>query len=117
MYHKKIKFEDYKNCLEATQLKNKITHLEKNEIDVNSLTKNLKEFIKTNKLILKTQQIFKSERCVLIEKINKIALSSNDGKRIQSIDLLEAYVYGTSKDLVNGKGEIKSNNIIKEYKK
>ena len=29
----KLKFEDYKNCLEATQLESKINHLEKKEID------------------------------------------------------------------------------------
>ena len=33
----KLKFENYKNCLEATQLENKTNHLEKNEIDVDSL--------------------------------------------------------------------------------
>ena len=32
---RKLKFEDYKNCLEATQLENKINHLERNEIDIN----------------------------------------------------------------------------------
>ena len=31
---RKRKFEDYKNCLEVTQVENKINHLEKNEIDV-----------------------------------------------------------------------------------
>ena len=34
---KKLKFENYKNCLEATQLQNKINHLEKYKINVNSL--------------------------------------------------------------------------------
>ena len=34
---RKLKFENYKHCLEATQLQNKINHLEKNEIDVDSL--------------------------------------------------------------------------------
>ena len=29
--HKKNKFENYKNCLEATELKNKIKYLEQNE--------------------------------------------------------------------------------------
>ena len=33
---RKLKFEYYKNCLEATQLDNKINHLEKNKINVNS---------------------------------------------------------------------------------
>ena len=31
------------------------------------------------------------------------------------IDLIETYAYGTSKDLVNEKEEIKFNNIIKRY--
>ena len=29
-----LKFENYKNCLEATQLENKINHLEKNKINI-----------------------------------------------------------------------------------
>ena len=35
MCHKKNpKSENYKNCSEATQLENKINHLEKNQIDI-----------------------------------------------------------------------------------
>ena len=46
----------------------------------------LKEFIKNNNLMLETQQRFKSERHnVFTEEINKIALSSNNEKRIQLI--------------------------------
>ena len=46
--------------------------------------KNHKEFIKNNKLILKTQQRFKSERNnVFTEEINKITINSNDDKRIE----------------------------------
>ena len=37
MSQKKRKFENYKNCLQATQLDNKTSYLEKNEINVNSL--------------------------------------------------------------------------------
>ena len=37
------------------------------------------------------------------EKINKIALSSHDAKRMHSIDSRETYAYGTSKDLFAGK--------------
>ena len=33
----KLKFENYKNCLEATQLENKMNHLEKAKIDIGSL--------------------------------------------------------------------------------
>ena len=46
----KLNLQDYKNCLGAAQIENKINHLEKNNIDVDSL----KEFIKNNKLILTT---------------------------------------------------------------
>ena len=77
----------------------------------------MKEFIK-NKSILKIQQRFKSERRnFFTEEINKIALSSTDDERMQSIDWIETYAYGTSKDLVSDKEEIKYNNIIKRYKK
>ena len=50
------------------------------------------------------------------EEVNKIALSANDNKRIQSTDSTETYAYGTSKDLVCKKEEIEYNNIIKQYK-
>ena len=36
---------------------------------------------------------------------------------MQSIDSIETYAYGTSKDLVSDKEEIKCSNIIKRYKK
>ena len=39
---RKLKFENYKNCLEATQLENKINHLEKDEIDIDCLKKVIK---------------------------------------------------------------------------
>ena len=35
---------------------------------------------------------------------------------MQSIDSIETYEYGTSKDLISEKEEIKCNNIIKQYK-
>ena len=74
--------------------------------------------MKNNKSILKIQQRFKSERHnVFTEEIGKIPLSSNENKRMQSIDSIETYTYGTSKDLVSDKEEIKCSNIIKRYKK
>ena len=51
---RKLKIEDYKNCLEIVQIENKINHLEKNKIDVYNRKVYEKEFIKDNKLILKT---------------------------------------------------------------
>ena len=64
---KELKFNDYKDCL------------------------------LNNKIVLKSQQRFKSERHdVYTEKINKIALSSNDDKRLQNFDKITSYPYGTS---------------------
>ena len=73
--------------------------------------------MKNNKLILKTQQRLKIERNnVFTEEINKIPLSSNDNKKMRSIDSIETYAYGTSKYILSEKEEIKYNNIIKPYK-
>ena len=50
---RKLKFENCKNCLEATEIQNKINYLEKkNEINLDS------QFIRNNNSILKTQQVF-----------------------------------------------------------
>ena len=57
---RKLKFKDYKNCLEAAQIERKVNCLSK-KFDVDSLREDKKEFAKY-KLILKTQQRFKSER-------------------------------------------------------
>ena len=56
---------------------------------------------------MKKQQRFKSKKHIFTEEINKIALSLNDDKRIQSIDSIETYAHGTSKDFVNDTEEIK----------
>ena len=48
-HKKKLKFDNYKNCLEATQLENKINHLVKNKIKIDSFfcyKSKHKEFIK-----------------------------------------------------------------------
>ena len=62
-----LKFNDYKNCLFK------------------------------NEIILKSQQRFKSEaHCVYTEEVNKIALSSNVDKRLQTFDTIATYPYGTN---------------------
>ena len=103
---KKLKFEYYKSCLKATHLKKK-----------NDLEKNKVEFIRHTKLILKPQQILRSEtHNVFNEDVNKITLSANDYKRIKSIDSIETCAYGRSEGLVCRKKEIKRNNVIKQWK-
>ena len=73
--------------------------------------------MKNNKLTLKTQWRFRSEKHdVSTEEINKVALSSNDDKRMQSIDSIETYAYGMNEDLVCKRKEFKYNNVIKQYK-
>ena len=52
---RKHKFQDYKSGFEAAQIENKINHSEKNKIELDSLIEPSKEFVKNNKLILKTQ--------------------------------------------------------------
>ena len=56
---RELKFEDHKNCLQVSQLENKIT---------------VKEIM-------------------FCKRNYKITLSSNDDKRIQSIDSAETYAY------------------------
>ena len=64
---RRLKFNDYKDCL------------------------------LNNQIVLKSQQRFKNERHdVYTEEINKIALSSNDDKRLQTFDRITSYPYGTS---------------------
>ena len=60
-----IKFDDYKNCL------------------------------LNGEVVLKSQQKFKSKRCdVYTENINKIALGSNDDRRLIASDKITSYPYG-----------------------
>ena len=47
---RKLKYEDFKNCLKLTQLKNKINHLDKNEIDAHNQNVHHKKFIKKKKI-------------------------------------------------------------------
>ena len=97
MSFRKLKFENYKNFLEATQHDNKIKYPEKDEININSSFNykiKRKEFIKNNKLKLKAQQRFKSEtHNVFTKEINKITLSSNNDKIMHSTDLIETYIW------------------------
>ena len=64
---RRLKFNDYKDCL------------------------------LNNEIMLKSQQRFRSERHnVYTEEVNKVALSSNDDKRLQTFDRITSYPYGPS---------------------
>ena len=61
------------------------------------MVKNYKDSLLNNKIILKLQQRFKSDHHdVYTEQINKIALSSNDDKRLQTFDKITTYPYGAN---------------------
>ena len=65
-----------------------------------------------------TQKRFKSKsQNVFTETINKIDFSLNEEKRIQLLDLIKTYLYGTSKDLGSEKEKIKCNDKIRQCKK
>ena len=58
---------------------------------------NYTDCLSNDKIILKSQQIFKSDyHNVCTEQINKIALSSNDDKRLQTFDKITTYPHGTN---------------------
>ena len=58
---------------------------------------NYKDYLLNDKIILKSQQGFESDHHkVYTEEINKIALSSNDDKRLQAFDRIKTYPYGTN---------------------
>ena len=111
MFHEKtLKSEGYKKCLEAAQIKNNTKHFKKHKIQAYSLKEDQNKFINNNKLILEQNKDLKVKAIRL--------LSSNDDKRMQlkTIDSIDTYVYGTSKDLVSKKEEIKSNKTIKQHR-
>ena len=61
------------------------------------MIKNYKDCLFNDKIILKLQQRFKSDyHNVYTEQINKIALSSNGNKSLQTFDKITTYPYGTN---------------------
>ena len=82
--------DDGKNDKKAKETKNCVT---KEVLKFNDY----KDCLLNDKITLKTQQRFKSEpHNVCTEEINKIALSSYDGERLQTFDRITTYPYGTS---------------------
>ena len=62
------------------------------------VVKNYEDCMFDNKIILKSQQVFRSDHHnVYTVEINKIALISNDDKRLQTLDRITTYPHGTNK--------------------
>ena len=61
------------------------------------MVKNYEYCLFNDKIILKSQRRFKSDHHDLYtEEINKIALSSNDDRRLQTLDRVTTYPHGTN---------------------
>ena len=57
---------------------------------------NFKDCLFNNKTVYRSQKRFKSYyHIVYTEEVNKIVLSCNDDKRLQTSDRITAYPYGT----------------------
>ena len=57
---------------------------------------NYKDSLFNSKTIMRSQLRFKSDPHVCTEEVNKIALNSNDDKRLQTFDTVTTYPYGTN---------------------
>ena len=61
---------------------------------------NYKDCLFNNKTIYISQERFKSCYNMYTEEVNKIALSSNHDKRLQTFDRITTYPYGTNEMLI-----------------
>ena len=66
--------------------------------------KNYKDCLFNNKTVYRSQERFKSYyHDVYTEEVNKIVLSSNDNKRLQTSNRITTYPYGTSEMMIINK--------------
>ena len=62
---------------------------------------NYKDCLITDKTILRSQKRFKSyHHKMYTEEVNKIALSSDDNKRLQKYDRVTTYPYGITNEML-----------------
>ena len=81
------------DCKEDKKAKGTKKFVTKRELKFN----NYKDCVLNDKVVLKSEQRFKSERHdVYTENVNKIALSYNDDKRLTTFDKITTYPYGTN---------------------
>ena len=86
--------DDYeKNKITNKKAKRTKKSVKKREL----MFENYKDSLFNDKIILRSQQRFRSDHHrVYTEEVNKIALSSNDDKRIQTFDKVTTFPYGTN---------------------
>ena len=74
--------------------------------------KNYRNLLLNDKILLKSQQRFKSDHHRIYTEVNKIALSSNDDKKLWKFDGITTYSYGTSAFRVCGSEMLARKKVI-----
>ena len=83
-------------------------------IECELMFENYKDCLFNGGVILKSQQRFKCDHHkVYTEEVNKIVLSNNDGKRLQTFYGIEIHPYGTTNEMLK---VFESKEILKMWK-
>ena len=92
-----LRAKTYSYLMDDDSEKKKAKGIKKYVIKRRLMSENNKDSLFNNKTILKSQLRFKSNHHdMYTDKVNKIALSSNDNKRLQTFDRVTTYPYGTN---------------------
>ena len=92
-----LRAKTYAYLMDDDSEKKKAKGTKKCGIKCRLMFENYKDSLFNNKTILKSQLRFKSDHHnVYTEEVNKIALNSNDDKRLQTFDRITTYPYGTN---------------------
>ena len=92
-----LRAKTYTYLMDDDNEKKKPKGIKKCVIKCKLMFENYKDSLFNNKTILKSQLRFKIDHHdVYTEEVNKIALSSNDNKRLQIFDRVTTYPYGTN---------------------
>ena len=90
-----LRAETYRYLMDYDNEKKETKGIKKCVIKRKLMFENYKDSLLNNKTILKSQLRFQSDhRDVYTEEVNKTALSSNHGKRLQTFDGVTTYLYG-----------------------
>ena len=92
-----LRAKTYTYLMDDDNEKKKPKGIKKCVIKCKLMFENYKDSLFNNKTILKSQLRFKSDHHnVYTEEVNKIALNSNDDKRLQTFDRVTTYPFGTN---------------------
>ena len=92
-----LRAKTYAYLMDDDSEKKKAKGTKKCIIKCRNMFENYKDSLFNNNTILRSQLRFKSDlHNVYTEEVNKIAISSNDDKRLQTSDRITTYPYGTN---------------------